>query len=222
MTIRAESPGAWRPTSMSMSQPRSTNAAVCSASPSSPPQPSAIDSCGRGWPGSVMSSWSGWRAPEAGQRERLSWRSATERRPGPRSKAVRSSAMGDELKLTLLERTKIQAEVLNPLVRAMEDDIGREEAHRLVRQALGDQVRESIRTATPTGGSRDTVEWLLRFSQAGDALDLDRLDGAAPDSPIAGRMRPADRWHHARPVDVHEHPASAATGHPRGADDPVR
>jgi hypothetical protein len=87
--------------------------------------------------------------------------------------------MGDELKLTLLERTKIQAEVLNPLVRAMEDDIGREEAHRLVRQALGDQVRESIRIATSSGGSRDTVEWLLRISQAGDALDLDRLDGAA-------------------------------------------
>jgi hypothetical protein len=87
--------------------------------------------------------------------------------------------MGDEPELTLLERTKIQAEVLVPLVRAMEAEIGREQAHRLVRQALGDQVRQSIRTATPSGGSRDTVEWLLRTSQAGDALDLDRLDGAA-------------------------------------------
>jgi hypothetical protein len=87
--------------------------------------------------------------------------------------------MGDELELTLLERTKVQAEVLIPLVRAMEEEIGRERAHRLVRRALGDQVRESIRTATPSGGSRDTVEWLLRISQAGDALDLDRLDGAA-------------------------------------------
>ena len=55
----------------------------------------------------------------------------------------------------------------------------REQAHRLVRQALGDQVRESIRAATPSGGSRDTVEWLLRISKAGDAIDLARLDGAA-------------------------------------------
>ena len=87
--------------------------------------------------------------------------------------------VGDEPELTLLERTKVQAEVLVPLVRAMEDEIGREQAHRLVRQALGDQVRESIRTSTPSRASRDTVEWLLRFSQAGDALDLDRLDGAS-------------------------------------------
>jgi hypothetical protein len=61
----------------------------------------------------------------------------------------------------------------------MEEDLGREQAHRLVWQALGDQVRESIRTTTPSGGSRDSQEWLLRFSQAGDALDLDRLDGGA-------------------------------------------
>jgi len=87
--------------------------------------------------------------------------------------------MGDEPELTLLERTKIQAEVLIPLIRAMEEQIGRKQAHRLVRQALGDQVRESIHLATSSGGSRDTVEWLLRISQAGDALDLDRLDGAA-------------------------------------------
>jgi hypothetical protein len=87
--------------------------------------------------------------------------------------------MGDQPELTLLERTKIQAEVLIPLIRAMEEQIGREQAHRLVRQALGDQVRESIHIATSSGGSRDTVEWLLRISQAGDALDLDRLDGAA-------------------------------------------
>ena len=87
--------------------------------------------------------------------------------------------MGEELKLTLLERTKVQAEVLVPLIGAMEEEMGRERAHRLVRRALGDQVRQSVREATPVGGSRDTVEWLLRTSQAGDALDLDRLGGAA-------------------------------------------
>ena len=87
--------------------------------------------------------------------------------------------MAEEPKLTLLERTKLQAEVLVPLVRAMEDEIGREQAHRLVRRALGGRVRESIRAATPPGRSRDTVEWALRISKAGDAQDHDRLDGAA-------------------------------------------
>lgn len=86
--------------------------------------------------------------------------------------------MGDELRLTLLERTKVQAEVLVPLIRAMEEEMGRERAHRLVRRALGDQDRQSVRDATPVAGSRDAVEWLLRTSQAGDAVDLDRLDGA--------------------------------------------
>lgn len=86
--------------------------------------------------------------------------------------------MGDELRLTLLERTKVQAEVLVPLIRAMEEEMGRERAHRLVRRALGDQVRQSVRDATPVAGSRDAVEWLLRTSQTGDAVDLDRLDGA--------------------------------------------
>ena len=86
--------------------------------------------------------------------------------------------MGDGPKLTLLERTKIQAEVLVPLVRAMEDEFGRERAHRLVRTALGGRVRESIRAATAPGGSRGTVEWALRISKAGDVQDHDRLDGA--------------------------------------------
>ena len=87
--------------------------------------------------------------------------------------------MGDGPTLTLLERTKIQAEVLVPLIRAMEDEVGRDRAHRLVRDTLGSQVRESIRAATSPGGARDTVEKLLRFSQQGGALDLDRVDGAA-------------------------------------------
>jgi len=87
--------------------------------------------------------------------------------------------MGDGPKLTLLERTKIQAEVLVPLIRAMEDELGREQAHRVVRQALGGRVRESIRAATASGRARDTVEWALRISKAGDAQDHDRLDGAA-------------------------------------------
>ncbi len=87
--------------------------------------------------------------------------------------------MADGEALTLLERTKVQAEVLVPLIRAMEEEFGRERAHRLVRQALGGRIRESVRAATSPGAARGTVEWLLHISRAGDALDDDRLDGAA-------------------------------------------
>ena len=61
----------------------------------------------------------------------------------------------------------------------MEEEMGRKSAHRLVRRTLGDQVRQSVRSVTPMSGSRDSVEWLLRASQAGDAIELDRLDGEA-------------------------------------------
>ena len=80
-------------------------------------------------------------------------------------------------KLTLLERTKIQAEVLVPLVRAMESQLGSVTAHRLVREAIGGQVREQIR-ANATDRPADTVEWGHRISRAGDAQDIDHLDSA--------------------------------------------
>jgi hypothetical protein len=86
--------------------------------------------------------------------------------------------MADGPTLTLLERTKVHAEVLVPLIRAMESEFGRDRAHRLVRQTLAGRIREAARAVTSPGGTRSTVEWLLRISQAGDALDHDRLDGA--------------------------------------------
>ena len=61
--------------------------------------------------------------------------------------------------------------------------MGRESAHHLVRRTLGDQVRQSVRSATPMSGSRDSVEWLLRASQAGDAIELDRLGGDSYEAP---------------------------------------
>jgi len=87
--------------------------------------------------------------------------------------------MTDAPKLTLLERTKVQAEVLVPLVRAMERELGKDAAHRLVRDAIGSQVREQVR-ANATGRPQDTVEWGFRISRAGGALDheyRDSVDG---------------------------------------------
>lgn len=86
--------------------------------------------------------------------------------------------MSDSPKLTLLERTKIQAEVLVPLVRAMERELGKDAAHRLVRDAIGGQVREQVR-ANATGRPQDTVEWGFRISRAGDAEDHKYLDSVA-------------------------------------------
>ncbi|MEL6890087.1 MAG: L-2-amino-thiazoline-4-carboxylic acid hydrolase [Actinomycetota bacterium] len=81
--------------------------------------------------------------------------------------------------LTLLERTKIQAEVLVPLIKALESELGTEPAHALVRRTLGARVRESVRAATPPGGERAAVEWALTTSKAGDAQEHERLDGLA-------------------------------------------
>ena len=101
--------------------------------------------------------------------------------PAPNATTRRSTVglIGDRPKITLLERTKIQAEVLVPLIKAMEAEMGREQAHGLVRRALGGRIRESISEATSHGGSRETIEWALRISKAGDVQDHQRLEAAA-------------------------------------------
>lgn len=85
--------------------------------------------------------------------------------------------MPGEPDLTLLERTKIHAEVLVPLVKELTAEIGAERARSIVRRALGRRLRDSVRAATPLGRESDAVEWLLRTSEAGDALDHRRLEG---------------------------------------------
>jgi hypothetical protein len=61
--------------------------------------------------------------------------------------------MGDEPELTLVERTKIQAEVLIPVVRAMEEAMGREPAHR----SQGGRCPGSRPTRRPRSGMLPTA-----------------------------------------------------------------
>ena len=44
--------------------------------------------------------------------------------------------------IPLIEQVKIQAQVLVPLVRVLEVELGEERAHALVRKALGDLYRK--------------------------------------------------------------------------------
>jgi hypothetical protein len=46
------------------------------------------------------------------------------------------------VEIPLIEQVKIQAQVLLPLVKALQEDLGEERAHAIVRKALGEQFRK--------------------------------------------------------------------------------
>jgi len=79
--------------------------------------------------------------------------------------------MNDRPRVTQFERTKIQAAVLVPLIKAMEDEIGTEEAHRIVRESLGASLRDAVKASTSLGDGREAVETLLHISKSVDAQD---------------------------------------------------
>ena len=78
--------------------------------------------------------------------------------------------------MTLLERTKIQAEVLVPIVKALESELGTDHARRLVRDAIGDHIRETAQTSWKPGSGRDAIEKLLHISKAGDVQTHEPVD----------------------------------------------
>jgi hypothetical protein len=64
----------------------------------------------------------------------------------------RRLSMGGDRDLTFLDRVKIQAEVLVPLIKAFEAELGSERAHSIARKALQDWVRKrysSVREKMP-------------------------------------------------------------------------
>jgi len=83
--------------------------------------------------------------------------------------------MNDRPRVTQFERTKIQAVVLVPLIKAMEDEFGTEEAHRIVRDSLGGALRDSVKASTSLGDGREAVETLLDISMSIDAQDHETL-----------------------------------------------
>src|SRR6267143_2908477 len=86
--------------------------------------------------------------------------------------------------IPLIEEVKIQAQVLVPLVKALQAELGEERANAIVRQALGDLYRKYGEKWWRMQGARNLGEKLAsafdRFA-AGDALDYEVIK-QAPDA----------------------------------------
>jgi hypothetical protein len=76
--------------------------------------------------------------------------------------------------IPLIEQVKIQAQVLVPLVKALQAELGKERANALVRKALGDLYRKYGEKWWRTQGGRslgDKVASAFDMFAAGDALE---------------------------------------------------
>ena len=86
--------------------------------------------------------------------------------------------------IALIEQVKIQAQVLVPLVKALQAELGEEQANALVRKALGDLYRKYGEMWWRTQASSDLGEKMAsafdRFA-AGDALNYEVVK-QAPDA----------------------------------------
>jgi hypothetical protein len=80
------------------------------------------------------------------------------------------------MKVSVIEEIKIQAQVLVPLVKALQAELGEERANALVRKALGDLYRKFGERWWRKQGARSFEEKIAgRFEMlaAGDALDYE-------------------------------------------------
>ena len=80
--------------------------------------------------------------------------------------------------IPLIEQAKIQAQVLVPLVKALQAELGEERANALVRKALGDQYRKFGEKWWKSQGARDLGEKMASAFEgfaAADALDYEVL-----------------------------------------------
>jgi hypothetical protein len=84
--------------------------------------------------------------------------------------------------IPLIEQVKIQAQVLVPLVKALQAELGEERANAIVRKALGDLYRKYGEKWWRAQGARKPGEKLAsafdRFA-AGDALDYEVIKQAS-------------------------------------------
>jgi hypothetical protein len=80
--------------------------------------------------------------------------------------------------VTLLDRAKIQSEVMIPLIRALEREVGVPRAHDIVRGALSAEFRDMARQWVQEAGG-DKMAAFGRFavySNGGDPLEFEMLD----------------------------------------------
>lgn len=83
------------------------------------------------------------------------------------------------MNVPVLEQAKIQARVLVPLVRALQDELGRERANALVQKALGDMYRklgEKWWRMQGAGSVGDNLAAAFDMYAAGGALDYDVVE----------------------------------------------
>jgi hypothetical protein len=76
--------------------------------------------------------------------------------------------------IPLIERARIQAQVLVPLLKALQADLGEERANSIVRKALGDLYRqfgEEFWRSRKSQSVGDNMAAAFRTFAAGDALD---------------------------------------------------
>ncbi|MEZ5820227.1 MAG: L-2-amino-thiazoline-4-carboxylic acid hydrolase [Bradyrhizobium sp.] len=86
--------------------------------------------------------------------------------------------------VSVIEQAKIQAQVLIPLVKAMQAELGKEKADRLVRKALGDLYRrfgeEFWKSRSEPSLGKSVASAFKTYAQ-GDALDY-RVSEQSPDA----------------------------------------
>ena len=86
--------------------------------------------------------------------------------------------------IPLIEQVKIQAQVLVPLVKALQAELGEERANAIVRKALGDLYRKYGEKWWRTQGARnlgDKIASAFEVFAAGDALEYEVVK-KAPDA----------------------------------------
>jgi len=84
--------------------------------------------------------------------------------------------------IPLIEQVKIQAQVLVPLVKALQAELGEERANAIVRKTLGNLYRRYGEKWWRTQGARDLGEKMASafdMFAAGDALDYELIKQAA-------------------------------------------
>jgi L-2-amino-thiazoline-4-carboxylic acid hydrolase len=116
--------------------------------------------------------------------------------------------------IPLIQQAKIQAQVLLPLVKALQAEMGKERANALVRRALGDLYRrygeefwrtkneknlgKSMASAFATFAREDALDYRVR-EQSQDAFEIDVRDAGTLSSTRSWVSRSSDScWSAAR------------------------
>jgi hypothetical protein len=87
--------------------------------------------------------------------------------------------------IPLIEQVKIQAQVLVPLVKALQAELGEEQANAIVRKALGDLYRTYGEKWWRAQGARNLGEKVasaFEMFAAGDALEYEVVKKKTPDA----------------------------------------